>query len=103
MKKVICPPCGAEFQSLSDNELVEMVQHHAKTLHQHDITRDHILKEAIVIGQLPELRKVVCPPCGAEFKTHDENELVAVVQKHAKTAHGKTLSREEILNVAKVV
>ncbi len=102
MKKVICPPCGAEFKSHSDDELVEMVQGHAKTFHQHDITRDHILKEAVVIGQEAALKKVACP-CGSEFKTHDDNELVELVQKHAKTAHSKTLSREDILKAAKVV
>ena len=102
MKKVICPPCGAEFKSHNDDELVEVVQQDAKTFHQHDITRDRILKEAVVIGQEPVLRTVACP-CGSEFKTHDENELVELVQKHAATAHSKALSREEILKATKVV
>ena len=30
-------------------------------------------------------------------------KLVEMVQKHAKSAHGKTLSREDILKAAEVV
>jgi predicted small metal-binding protein len=103
MKKVTCPPCGAEFKSHSDDELVALVQNHAKVFHRHDLSRDHILQEAIVVGGEPALKTVVCPPCGAEFKTHNDDELVEMVQQHAKAAHGKTLPREEILKVARVV
>ena len=102
MKKVTCPPCGAEFKIHSDDELVAIVQKHAKTFHQHNLTRDHILEEAIVVGQDPVMKKVVCPPCGAEFKSHSDDELVEITQKHAKTFHHHEVTREEILKPAKM-
>lgn len=49
------------------------------------------------------VKKVTCPPCGAEFKVEDADELVEIVQRHAKTKHNTDLSREEILNAAKDV
>ena len=97
MKKVDCPPCGAEFATHSDDELVEIVQKHAKTFHQHDVTRDQILKEAVVVGSGPALKKLVCPPCGAQFKSHNENELIEIAQTHAKRYHQHDVPREEIV------
>ena len=102
MKKVICPPCGAEFATHNDDELVEVVQKHAKKFHRHDVTREHILKEAIVVGQEPVLKKLVCPPCGAQFKSHSEDELVEIAQTHAKRFHQHNVPREEILKAITV-
>ncbi len=48
------------------------------------------------------MKRVTCPaPCGAEFKVHEDNELVEIVQKHAKTKHNKDVSREDVLRMAK--
>lgn len=49
------------------------------------------------------MKKVICPPCGAEFSSDSDEDLVKKVQEHAKTFHGETLSREDILKAAKVV
>jgi hypothetical protein len=38
--------------------------------------------------------------CGFETRAADEDELVAVVQRHAREAHQMALSREEVLLVA---
>jgi predicted small metal-binding protein len=43
------------------------------------------------------MKKATCPPCGAEFKVEDTDELVEIVQRHAKTQHNKGLAREETL------
>ena len=104
MKKVVCPPCGAEFATHSDDELVEVVQKHAKTFHKHDVSRDQILKEAIVVapGPEPALKKLVCPPCGAQFKSHSEDELVEIAQAHAKRYHQHDVPREEIVKAITV-
>ena len=48
------------------------------------------------------MKKITCPPpCGAEFKVHDDHELVEITQKHAKTKHNKDVSREDVLKMAK--
>lgn len=102
MKKVVCPPCGAEFATHNDDELVEVVQKHAKKFHQHDVTRDHILKEAIVVAPGSGLKKLVCPPCGAQFKSHSEDELIEIAQTHAKRYHQHDVPREEMLKAITV-
>lgn len=101
MKKVTCP-CGSEFKSHSDDELVTVVQAHAQRFHDKTLTRERILDEAVEIEGLL-MQKVVCPPCGAEFKTHDEHELVEMVRRHAKSQHHKDLTQEEILRAATIV
>jgi predicted small metal-binding protein len=44
------------------------------------------------------MKKVSCP-CGAEFKTHTEDELVEIINVHARRAHPndypKGVAREE--------
>ncbi len=48
------------------------------------------------------MKRVMCPPpCGSEFKVHDDNELVEIVQRHAKAKHNKNISREEIMKMAR--
>lgn len=101
MKKVTCP-CGSEFKSHTDDELVALVQEHAMRFHNETLTREHILDVAVQVEGFV-MHKVVCPPCGAEFVTHDELELVEMVQRHAKTQHAKDLTREDILRTATVV
>ncbi len=50
------------------------------------------------------MKKVVCP-CGAEFKTHTEDEIVEHVSMHVKSAHRKDypqgISRPEALKMVK--
>lgn len=44
-----------------------------------------------------ELKKVECDPaCGFMIKDHDEKELIEMVKKHVKKAHGKDLTDKEI-------
>jgi len=43
---------------------------------------------------------LVCPPCGNVISADSENELVEVTAAHAKSKHGVTLAREEILERA---
>jgi quercetin dioxygenase-like cupin family protein/predicted small metal-binding protein len=43
---------------------------------------------------------LVCPPCGHVISADSENELVEVTAAHAKSKHGVTLAREEILKCA---
>lgn len=45
-KEVTCPPCGEVLRASNDDELVTKVQNHAKTNHDHDLSRDEILAGA---------------------------------------------------------
>lgn len=99
MKKVTCPRCGAEFSTYSDDELVDIMQRHVKDVHQHNVARGHILKMAVVVGQEPALKRVVCSSCGAQFKSRSNDELVDIAQQHAKRIHEHDVTRDEIVKV----
>jgi len=45
------------------------------------------------------MKSVTCV-CGAEFKSQDDKELVAIVQAHAKEHHQHDLAAEQILKGA---
>ena len=45
-KEVTCPPCGETMRADNDDDLVQMVQDHAKSEHNTDLTADHILASA---------------------------------------------------------
>jgi predicted small metal-binding protein len=45
-KEVTCPPCGEAFRADNDQDLVQMVQAHAKSEHDTDLTAEHILESA---------------------------------------------------------
>ncbi|MGO9645267.1 MAG: DUF1059 domain-containing protein [Candidatus Bathyarchaeia archaeon] len=46
-KEVTCsPPCSFRVRSERDDEIVTMVQQHAKNAHQKDVGRDDVLKMA---------------------------------------------------------
>ena len=45
----------------------------------------------------PALKSVSCPPdCGFMCRSHDEKELIEIVKAHAKNAHGRILTDEQI-------
>ena len=45
----------------------------------------------------PVLKSVSCPPeCGFMCRSHDEAELIEIVKAHAKSAHGKILTDEQV-------
>jgi predicted small metal-binding protein len=44
---------------------------------------------------------VVNCPCGEVIKAETEDELVRLVQEHAKNVHNQTTTREEALAVAR--
>ncbi len=45
-KEVTCPPCGKVMRAEGDDELVSMVQTHARTEHASELDREHILSSA---------------------------------------------------------
>lgn len=47
------------------------------------------------------MAKVVSCPCGAVIKAEKDDELVKLVQKHAKEVHSQTATREEVLAMAR--
>lgn len=51
------------------------------------------------------LKQVECPPeCGFLARTHDDNELVRILQAHGREFHGlENLTARDILAGAKVV
>lgn len=43
------------------------------------------------------LKSVSCAPeCGFMCRSHDEQELIQIVKTHAKSAHGKTLTDDQV-------
>jgi predicted small metal-binding protein len=43
------------------------------------------------------LKTVSCPPeCGFMCRSHDEKELIEIVKAHAKAAHGKVLTDDQV-------
>ena len=40
---------------------------------------------------------------GFELKTNDENELVSMVMQHVQKQHNKSISREDVMGMAKEV
>jgi len=48
------------------------------------------------------LKSVTCDPaCGFSVKSHDESELVSIVQMHAKKHHDKDLSEADVKKMMK--
>jgi predicted small metal-binding protein len=41
---------------------------------------------------------ILCPPCGTIFEEETEEELIRITQSHAKSLHGYTPPRDEVLN-----
>jgi predicted small metal-binding protein len=49
-------------------------------------------------------KEVTCPsPCSFRVRSEKEDELVTMVQQHAKNAHQKDVSRSDVLGMAKTV
>ncbi len=46
------------------------------------------------------MKKVSCD-CGAEFKTHNEEELYQIVKLHSKNTHNMDATREQFKKMAK--
>ncbi len=47
-------------------------------------------------------KQVTCED-GFQLKTNDENELVSFVTQHVQKQHNKSVSREEVMGMAKEV
>lgn len=59
-------------------------------------------KEAKKAGMHTELRSVSCDPtCGFKVRSHDEKELISIIKTHAKKAHGKDVTDEEVKQMMK--
>jgi predicted small metal-binding protein len=57
------------------------------------IARENSLK----VSSPHPLMTVSCPPeCGFMCRSHDEKELIEIVKTHAKNAHGKILTDEQV-------
>jgi hypothetical protein len=44
--------------------------------------------------------KVIKCPCGTVFSNEDQEQLVAMAQRHAKETHDTELTREQALSMA---
>lgn len=52
---------------------------------------------AETLAKSESLKTVSCPPeCGFMCRSHDERELIEIVKAHAKNAHGKILTDEQV-------
>ncbi|MBI4100480.1 DUF1059 domain-containing protein [Candidatus Microgenomates bacterium] len=50
------------------------------------------------------LKRIICDPeCGFMVQSHDEEELVEIAKKHAKTMHDMEASDEEIRAMVETV
>lgn len=47
------------------------------------------------------MAKVINCPCGWTGRANTDDELVKIVQKHAKEVHNQTATREEVLKMAR--
>lgn len=47
------------------------------------------------------MKKSIACPCGWNYTTDNDDDLVRQVQKHAKEAHDQSPSRDEVLGMAK--
>ena len=47
------------------------------------------------------MAKVINCPCGWTAKTENDDELVKLVQQHAKDVHNQSPTREEVLAMAR--
>ena len=47
------------------------------------------------------MSKVIACPCGYTIRAESDAELVSQAQKHAKEAHGMTLTMDEALAMAR--
>ncbi len=51
-----------------------------------------------------DLKVIECPPeCGFKIRSHDHEEMVEIVQKHAKEHHDMELTDEQVKAVMKAV
>ncbi|MEN6621072.1 MAG: DUF1059 domain-containing protein [Smithella sp.] len=49
-----------------------------------------------------KLKQIECDPkCGFFIRSHDENELVEMAIRHAKTQHNKTITKEDVTAMMK--
>lgn len=49
-----------------------------------------------------KLKTLECDPkCGFFIRSHDENELVEMAIRHAKTQHNKTITKEDVTAMIK--
>ncbi|MGD0423575.1 MAG: DUF1059 domain-containing protein [Candidatus Bathyarchaeia archaeon] len=47
-------------------------------------------------------KEVTCPPpCSFRVRSESEDELVTLVQQHAKKTHGKDVGKNDVLSLAK--
>lgn len=54
-------------------------------------------KPAMEKKEKHELKSVTCAPeCGFKIRSHDEKELVSMVQMHAKSAHNMTMTEQDV-------
>jgi predicted small metal-binding protein len=48
------------------------------------------------------LKSVSCAPeCGFMVRSHDDKEVAAIVIEHAKKAHGKEMTDQDVMDMAK--
>lgn len=61
-------------------------------------------KPAKIEGTATPLKYVSCAPsCGFRVQSHDEKEIIAMVKSHAKRAHHKILTDQQVKEMIKVV
>jgi predicted small metal-binding protein len=48
------------------------------------------------------MRKIVRCACGMELRSHDEAELIRLVQTHAQQAHNLTLSDDQVRDMMEI-
>lgn len=54
-------------------------------------------KKAMEKKEKHELKSVSCAPeCGFKIRSHDEKELISLVQMHAKNAHNMSMSEQDV-------
>lgn len=47
------------------------------------------------------MAKVISCPCGTTIRAESDDELISLVQKHAREVHNQEAKREDILAMAK--
>jgi len=61
-------------------------------------------QEKKVTGKKSELKSVTCDPaCGFMVRSHDEKEITAIVIAHAKSAHNKDVTADDVKSMMKTV
>ena len=48
-------------------------------------------------------KEVTCPPCGVVLRADDDEELIRIVQEHARADHDTELNAQDIIESAREV